>query len=83
MVGTDHKAAILAVKKGASVSIYRLFAGVFGVAGAVLASGCGHNMEQRAATGAVAGLIVAGPAGAAVGAVAGAAVNEVIEAEQQ
>ena len=40
---------------------------------------CGHNMEQRAATGAAAGLVVAGPPGAAVGAVAGAVVNEVDE----
>lgn len=37
---------------------------------------CGHNMEQRAATGAVAGAVVAGPPGAVVGAAAGAVVNE-------
>lgn len=45
-----------------------------------LVSGCGHNMEQRAATGAATGLVVAGPVGAAVGAGVGAAVNEVDEA---
>jgi hypothetical protein len=36
---------------------------------------CGHNAEQRAATGAVAGLVVAGPIGAAVGAGAGVVVS--------
>lgn len=37
---------------------------------------CGHNMEQRAATGAIAGAVVAGPAGAVVGAGVGVVVNE-------
>jgi hypothetical protein len=41
--------------------------------------GCGTNMEQRAATGAATGLIIAGPVGAAVGAVAGAVINEADE----
>lgn len=36
---------------------------------------CGHNTEQRAATGAVAGLVVAGPVGAAVGAGVGVVVD--------
>ena len=49
--------------------------------GFALLGGCGHNMEQRAATGAATGLVVAGPVGAAVGAAAGAAVNEVDEAD--
>jgi osmotically inducible lipoprotein OsmB len=44
--------------------------------GFALIGACGHNMEQRAATGAAsgaaAGAVVAGPPGAAVGAVAGA-----------
>lgn len=44
-----------------------------------LLAGCGHNMEQRAATGAATGLVVAGPVGAAVGAGVGAVVNEVEE----
>jgi hypothetical protein len=39
-------------------------------------TGCGHTMEQRAATGAAAGLVVAGPVGAAVGAGAGAVVQK-------
>lgn len=33
---------------------------------------CGHNVEQKAATGAMAGAVVAGPVGAVVGAGAGA-----------
>jgi outer membrane lipoprotein SlyB len=37
---------------------------------------CGHNMEQRAATGAIAGAVVAGPPGAVVGAGVGAVINE-------
>jgi osmotically inducible lipoprotein OsmB len=51
-----------------------------GLAASVLAlAACGHNMEQRAATGAATGLIIAGPVGAAVGAAVGAVVNEVEE----
>jgi hypothetical protein len=42
-------------------------------------TGCGHTMEQRAATGAAAGLVVAGPVGAAVGAGAGAIVQKADE----
>jgi osmotically inducible lipoprotein OsmB len=38
-------------------------------------SACGHNTEQRAATGAGAGLLVAGPVGAAVGAGVGVVVS--------
>lgn len=38
-------------------------------------SACGHNTEQRAATGAATGLIIAGPVGAAVGAGAGVVVS--------
>lgn len=44
-----------------------------------LLAGCGTNMEQRAATGAATGLIIAGPVGAAVGAAVGAVVNETEE----
>lgn len=44
-----------------------------------LMSACGTNMEQRAATGAATGLILAGPVGAAVGAAAGAVTSEVKE----
>ena len=46
------------------------------VAGAAVAlAACGHNMEQRAATGGLAGAAVAGPVGAVAGAAAGAAVS--------
>ena len=40
-----------------------------------LLSACGHNMEERAATGAATGAVVAGPVGAAVGAGVGAAID--------
>jgi hypothetical protein len=40
------------------------------------AAACGQTIEQRAATGAIAGAVVAGPVGAAVGGVAGAAVGQ-------
>jgi hypothetical protein len=46
-------------------------------AGAALSlAACGHNVEQKAATGAVAGAVVGGPVGAAVGGAAGAAVGQ-------
>lgn len=48
-------------------------------ASALLLAACGTNMEQRAATGALGGLVVAGPVGAAVGAAVGAVVNEAEE----
>jgi hypothetical protein len=45
-------------------------------AGAALAlAACGHDMEQRAATGGIAGAVVAGPVGAVAGAAGGAAVS--------
>jgi osmotically inducible lipoprotein OsmB len=47
---------------------------VAGLAGAMAA--CGHTTTQRAATGAIAGAVVAGPVGAAVGAGAGAVVSK-------
>ena len=43
--------------------------------GLTVLTGCGTNMEQRAATGAATGLIIAGPVGAAVGATVGAVVD--------
>ena len=49
----------------------------FASAAVVLALGaCGHTTEQKAATGAVAGAVVAGPVGAAVGGGAGALVGK-------
>jgi hypothetical protein len=53
------------------------FTSLLAIAGLGLGlSACGHNMEQRAATGALAGLVVAGPVGAAVGAGAGAVISK-------
>lgn len=46
-------------------------------------AGCGHNMEQRAATGAIAGAVVAGPVGAAVGAGVGAVVNQASKGDKR
>jgi osmotically inducible lipoprotein OsmB len=55
----------------------RMRLGVMAVIGAAaMLAGCGHNMEQRAATGAIAGAVVGGPVGAAVGATAGAATSK-------
>jgi osmotically inducible lipoprotein OsmB len=56
-----------------------LYAPALGLLSFALLSACGTNMEQRAASGAAAGLVVAGPVGAAVGGAAGAVVNEVDE----
>jgi hypothetical protein len=47
------------------------------LAGAASLSACGANMQERAATGAATGLIIAGPVGAAVGAGVGAVVETV------
>jgi len=50
---------------------------VLAAAGAALTlAACGHNTEQKAATGAVAGAVVAGPVGAAVGGATGAVVGK-------
>lgn len=50
---------------------------ILGSAACALAlSACGHNTEQRAATGAVAGAVVGGPVGAAAGAAAGTVVSK-------
>lgn len=38
---------------------------------------CGHTIEQKAATGAIAGAVVAGPVGAVVGGAAGAAIGHI------
>ncbi|MFC3080048.1 hypothetical protein ACFODL_18255 [Phenylobacterium terrae] len=43
---------------------------------ALTLAACGHNTEQRAATGAAAGLILGGPVGAAIGAGAGVVVSK-------
>jgi hypothetical protein len=50
---------------------------VLTAAGAAMTlAACGHNTEQKAASGAVAGAVVGGPVGAAVGGAAGAAVGK-------
>lgn len=54
----------------------RLLTVLIATAAAVGATACGHTIEQKAATGAVAGAVVAGPVGAAVGGAAGAAVGQ-------
>jgi len=49
--------------------------GLMAIAGLALTlAACGHNVEQRAATGAATGAVLGGP----VGAVAGAAVGTVV-----
>ena len=61
----------------------RIFTLVSALALAAAVSACGHNTEQRAATGAVAGAVVAGPVGAvaggAVGAMAGPSVSDTVQ----
>jgi len=47
----------------------------------LMVAACGHNMEQRAATGAIAGAVVAGPVGAVVGAGVGAVVDTADKAD--
>ena len=54
----------------------RSFAAVCLIASTLALVACGHSVEQRAATGAVAGAVVAGPVGAAVGGAAGAVVGQ-------
>ena len=49
------------------------------LAAAAAVSACGHNVEQRAATGAVAGAVVGGPVGAAAGAATGAVVSKAVD----
>lgn len=43
---------------------------------ALTLAGCGHTIEQKAATGAVAGAVIAGPVGAAIGGAVGAAAGQ-------
>ena len=53
--------------------------GVMAVSAALLLGACGHNVEQRAATGAVAGAVVGGPVGAAAGAAVGTVVSKGVD----
>ncbi len=43
---------------------------------ALTLAACGHNVEQRAATGAATGAVVGGPVGAVAGAAVGTAVSK-------
>lgn len=59
-----------------SARITRSAIAAVALGGAFAVSACGHTIEQKAATGAVAGAVVGGPVGAAVGGAAGAAVGQ-------
>lgn len=48
-------------------------------AAAMALGACGHNVEQRASTGAIAGAVVGGPVGAAAGAAVGTAVSKGVD----
>tara|TARA_R110001606_G_scaffold239423_1_gene387513 strand:- start:43240 stop:43527 length:288 start_codon:yes stop_codon:yes gene_type:complete len=71
--GRRYVAAALIHRKTVMIRLTAAAAPLVALAALGLAvSGCGTTMEQKAATGAVAGAVVAGPVGAAVGGVAGA-----------
>jgi osmotically inducible lipoprotein OsmB len=58
----------------------RTILGLFAVAGVAFSlAACGHNTEQRAASGAITGAVVGGPVGAAVGGAAGAVVSKTVD----
>mgnify|MGYP003678930248 CR=1 FL=1 len=70
-----HVAAALIHRNAAMIRPTFAYAPLVALAALGLAlSGCGTTMEQKAATGAIAGAVVAGPVGAAVGGAAGAAI---------
>jgi len=54
----------------------RILAAAALAASALAMAGCGHTIEQKAATGAIAGAVVGGPVGAAAGAAVGTAVGQ-------
>lgn len=55
---------------------------ILAVSAATLAvAACGHNVEQRAATGAATGAVVAGPVGAVAGAAVGTVVSKGVDKE--
>ena len=69
-----HRAALRRIN---GANIVRKIILTLAVAGMALGlAACGHNVEQRAATGAVAGAVVGGPVGAAAGAAVGTAVSK-------
>jgi osmotically inducible lipoprotein OsmB len=70
-----YVAAALIHRNAAMIRLTAARVPLVGLAALGLAlSGCGTTMEQKAATGAVAGALVAGPVGAAVGGAAGAVI---------
>jgi len=72
-VGNPARALPFEGKRSLAMRLIGL--GVVAVAALALTA-CGQTVEQRAATGAIAGAVVAGPVGAAVGGAAGAAVGQ-------
>lgn len=60
--------------------IMRKTLSLIAAAGLVLTlAACGHNVEQRAATGAATGAVVGGPVGALAGAAVGTAVSKTVD----
>ena len=63
--------------RGPAVELARRGTTLLAAAGIALTlAACGHNVEQRAATGAAAGAVVGGPVGAVVGGAAGTVVSK-------
>jgi osmotically inducible lipoprotein OsmB len=53
---------------------------VLAIAGIALTlAACGHNVEQRASTGAITGAVIGGPVGAAAGAAVGTMVSKSVD----
>ena len=52
--------------------MYRSIVAIWALSGLVVLAACGDTVGERAATGGVAGAVVAGPVGAVVGGTAGA-----------
>ena len=46
---------------------------------ALTLAACGHNVEQRASTGAITGAVIGGPVGAAAGAAVGTVVSKAVD----
>jgi hypothetical protein len=57
----------------------KTFTLLVGAGFALTLAACGHNVEQRAATGAAAGAVVGGPVGAVAGAAAGTVVGKTVD----
>lgn len=57
----------------------RIAAILIPAAAALALTACGHNTEQRAATGAATGAVIGGPVGAVAGAAAGTAVSKTVD----